>query len=273
MKTNQLSRFAIYTAQFFRSLDIVIIFLVCFIIFQTFETQTLFYSTLNKVENQHVRLAASILAAVVFDVTQLIFTFNKDKFFAHISFLIAGFSLIINLLFFEVWIGEWDEIVKKLVVSLLFTSLSFLYTELFVKKWLGIKRLLHLENHKQNLKEIQQKAATLSKQAKSKQQQLDNIKRAIDLQNKDFSENKKLQQELSKKIDHQKNESEQLAKYSKDQQEMITDQQSELQLLENRKKEVEAYIEKCTCPYCQTILPTPKAKSGHMAHCKFKPTD
>ena len=270
MKTNQLSRFAIYTAQFFRSLDIVIIFLVCFIIFQTFETQTLFYSTLSKVENQSGRLAASILAAIVFDVTQLIFTVNKDKFFAHISYLIAGFSLIINLLFFEVWVGEWDEIVKKLVVSLLFTSLSFLYTELFVKKWTGIKRLLRLEDHQQNLKGVEQKVASLSKQLLHRQQELDKIIQQIDLQSSQFKQKEAQLQELGKKIENRKNESDQLAKQSNDQQDNIINEQNELKSLQQRKADIEAYIEKCTCPSCKPILPTPKAKSGHMAHCKHK---
>ena len=268
MNKHHISSFAIGSAQFFRSLDIVIIFLVSFIAFQTFETQTLFYSTLSKVENPYLRLTASILAAIVFDVTQLIFTVNKDKFFPQISVVIAGFSLIINLLFFEVWVGTWDDIVKKLVASTLFTSLSFLYTELFVKKWSGVKRLLVISNQEKSLQQQKVELLELKEDLTKDSERIQDLNDQLDDREQVLAEQEAQILESTEKLSIRGQNLDKMKQALQQSEKALQQNRHQITQLETRKKEIEEYIKKCTCEKCGKILPTPKAKSGHMRHCK-----
>ena len=177
-------------------------------------------------------------------VAQLIFSVNKDKFFDGMPYVIAGFSLIINILFFQVWVGSIEVIITKSVASVLIASLSFYFTELFVKKWNAVKRLVWMHKRQKDLKEFQT-------EVKGKEQSLNELQQTLKTSEQT---QKEFQLSLDKKEEHLL-KAEQNVKRAEEE---LTDTQektnkllgvkkrfeTEVKDLETKKEELDQFIEK-----------------------------
>ena len=255
-------------AEFFQSLFVVIFFMVALIVFQTFESRKLFYEALSSLDNEDNRLIASLLIAVVFEVTQLIFSVNKDKFFDGMSFVIAGFSLIINVLFFKVWEGTADIVITKSVASILIASLSFYFTELFVKKWNAVKRLIGMHKRQKSLNEFQTELQEKEQTLSDRQQNLDTAEQT----------QKEFQISLDKKAKHlhkaEKNMEEAGLELVKTQEEtnkllgIKKNLETNLKELETKKKELDQFIDKRYCSKCDRYFSHPYGKNSHKCQPK-----
>ena len=260
---NFIFRTSVAISEFFQSLFVVIFFMTALIVFQTFESRKLFYDALGSLDNEDQRLIASLLIAVVFEVTQLIFSVNKDKFFSGMSYVIAGFSLMINILFFQVWVGSIEVIITKSVASILIASLSFYFTELFVKKWMVVKRLVWIQKKQQGLQafraELNEKERSLNK--KQEQLQLQQEKQK-ETQNSLNQQN----EYLYKAKENITNAKLELASTQEATNNLLALQKglkTNLNELQTKKNELDDFINKRYCPKCDRYFSTPQGKNSH----------
>ena len=266
---NFIFKASVALAEFFQSLFVVIFFMVALIVFQTFESRKLFYDALGSLDNEDNRLIASLLIAVVFEVTQLIFSVNKDKFFDGMSFVIAGFSLVINVLFFKVWEGTTEVIITKSVASILIASLSFYFTELFVKKWNVVKRLIWMRKRQKTLKDFQTELQEKERTLNERQRNLNTAEQTQKEFQLSLDERKGHLQKAEKNMEDAGLE---LAKTQEETNKLLGIKkgiETELKELETKKKELDQFIEKRYCPKCDRYFSHPHGKNSH----KCQPTE
>ena len=263
LKQNFILKTSVLLAEFFQSLFVVIFFMLALIVFQTFESRKLFYDALSGLDNEGNRLIASLLIAVVFEATQLIFSVNKDKFFDGMPYVIAGFSLIINILFFQVWVGSIEVIVTKSVASVLIASLSFYFTELFVKKWNAVKRLVWMHKRQKDLKEFQT-------ELKDKEQSLNELQQTLktsEQTQKEFQLNlDKKEEHLLKAEQNMKRAEEELTETQEKTNKLLGVKkrfETEVKDLKTKKEELDQFIEKRYCPKCDRYFSHPQGKNSH----------
>lgn len=184
---NSFYQFFYHAAEFFRSLAAVMIFLICLVAFQVFETQTLFFKILGAIENEHKRFLASLFLSIAYEVAQLIFTVNKDHVHKGAPLVISMFSLVIHAWFFEVWEGDVLAICLKSFASVLLSYLTYMYCHLFLEKW-------EEANQKQALADLEQ---TISE----KKQSLSQTERELSKVEQQNSSLKQINQQIKAKIE------------------------------------------------------------------------
>ncbi|CAN0050054.1 unnamed protein product [Chrysoparadoxa australica] len=91
--------------------------------------------------NDWKRTAASVLIALVYECSVLLFTANSDKLGKGTSIAVAWTSFIINLFFWQAWDPVQEGLVGylmmffKVFASALIAWLNYTYADLFVKLW------------------------------------------------------------------------------------------------------------------------------------------
>lgn len=268
---------------FFRSIAAIIIFMFLLFTFQMLETATLFNGLLMvKMPEDYLRIGASIIIAMVIEYSQFLFTVNKDSFENHMARtwvpkVIGLISFAINLAFFSVWIGTWDIITIKLILSFTLAFLTYFYTELYISKWDELEQLLgwkkEMEVEEQKLakwkEDLHSKEALLSELENT----LDKEKRSIKRSNLALQEAETNLSDLQTASQHLTHQVEKLQAQESESQVTLSDlsaQQSKLEKtlsgLRAEEKRIQQYIKASTC-VCGKICTSPQARAAHERAC------
>lgn len=184
-------------ASFLTDIRAVIIVLLALLGFLWIETQSLFSWIFPEetMGNDWKRTAASVLIALVYECSVLLFTANSDKLGKGTAVAVAWTSFIINLFFWQAWHGGtgFEEVSPiegglkgvlmiffKVFASALIAWLNYTYADLFVKLWneRGIRfeaRLLvdNLEDLKKKYQDLTQQLQSMRKEVSDRKQQLE----------------------------------------------------------------------------------------------------
>ena len=280
-------QFFIGVAEFFRSLAAIILFLLCLVVFQIFETQTLFDRILP-IDNSTKRLMASILIAIAYEFTQLLFTVNKDKIHKNSPLLIAIASFLINVFFFQAWKDEnnipitntnADYIIIgfKFFMSALLAYLTYTYAELFLAKWeesniteslkqlstIWKKRKQEINTFEQEKEKITTSNETLKQEINTSQQELI----AIQKQTEEMDHSLAIKTTLLNTIKTNINNQEQKVNGLEQEANILS---IDIEELKESNKKIKEYAKKFQCRKCKKVLSTIQRKEGHEKNCTGK---
>lgn len=173
--------------EFFTSLAAVIIGMFIFIAYRFFEVYTLFDKYLKTANmDEGAVMVASKLIALVFIFTMLLISVNIERFkYKRLAEWLGGLiTLFINLYFWDVWhTGSIDELVFKVLISIITAAFDVAFAYLFVIKWKERARLSDTErqisenertisDQQQKLSDLTEQVSDLSAKGKELQEQL-----------------------------------------------------------------------------------------------------
>lgn len=133
-------------AGYLTSFSAVLTGLLLLLGFMIFETQSLFERILPM--SSWKATMASILIAIVYEFSILIFTVNADKISKRIPIVLSVISFLFNLWFWEVWTGEMIIRIMKIVVSGVLAYLNYAYCELFFSLYIQRNPRVHFSTSK-----------------------------------------------------------------------------------------------------------------------------
>jgi len=171
-------------AEFLTRLPIVIIILLSFMGYRYYEVDTLFLRWLP-IEDSMTKIYASRLISIVFVWSTLIFMVNAFRIGHWVKVVLILISFVINLYFWQVWIGDW---VFKVFISAVNAAFDFGFAYLFHLMRKDSKYLAEISEVKAKLDRINSELS-----AKSKRLEL------LDARHEHIASNiKKYEAELSK---------------------------------------------------------------------------